>query len=113
MESAETVARPNDDVCLEDGLPAAGTPPRARQRHNEKVGGGYFVFRRGTTTGRIKTGFIRRGQLPFEHPDFVSAMKEAGRLADLYGGTYDVFGFAGSVTNGTHHGGQPTPTTTN
>ena len=112
MQTALAVARPNDDVCLSGtDICLAGTDPttngpRARQRHNEQVGGGYFVFRRGTTTGRIKTGFIRRGALPFEHPDFESAHREACRLAELYGGKYDVFAFAGSVSNGPHHGGR-------
>lgn len=60
------------------------------QRHNEKVGGGYFVFRRGTTTGRIKTGHIKHGKIPFEHPSLESAVTEAARLADLYGGNFDI-----------------------
>lgn len=62
-----------------------------RPRRNEKVGGGHFVFRRGGRTGRIKTGHIVHGALPFEHPDIDSARTEAERLQKLHGGRYDVF----------------------
>lgn len=44
----------------------------------EVVKGGYFVFRRGETTGRVK---INPAKLPFEHPTLEAAMKEAKRLA--------------------------------
>ena len=51
-----------------------------RPRRNEKVGGGHFVFRRGGRTGRIKTGAIMAGKMPFEHPSLESARAEAERL---------------------------------
>lgn len=69
----------------------------ARQRHNETVGGGHFVFRRGRTTGRIKTGAILAGRMPFEHPSKESALAEAGRLQGLHGGTYDVLSVSATV----------------
>lgn len=62
-----------------------------RPRRNEKVGAGHFVFRRGGRTGRIKTGAILAGGMPFEHPSVDSARTEAERLQSLYGGRYDVF----------------------
>ena len=64
---------------------------RPRARRNEKVGGGYFVFKRGRRTGRIKTGHILAGKMPFEHPDLESATNEAARLAVEHGGHYSVF----------------------
>lgn len=62
-----------------------------RPRRNEKVGGGHFVFKRGRRTGRIKTGAILAGRMPFEHPSIESAVAEAERLHGLYGGRYEVF----------------------
>ena len=52
---------------------------KERVKFGEKVGGGYFVFRRGKKTGRIATG----NTLPLEHPSLESAQKEAVRLAGL------------------------------
>lgn len=55
-------------------------------RDDEAIGGGYFVFRRGRSTGRI-----RPSRFPFEHGDFESAKVEADRLAaDNPGKTFDV-----------------------
>lgn len=68
------------------------TPPK--QRYNEQVGGGYFVFRRHPTEGRVFPA-----KMPFEHPSLDSAMAEASRLQSLHGGTYDVFGRVATVTN--------------
>lgn len=117
MQDAETVARQNDDGCPvgrstmlqeNDAAPAAidtpcptdaSAPVRPKQRHNELIGGGYFVFKRGGRTGRIKTGNIVRGKMPFEHPTLDSAMTEANRLQSIHGGTYDVFGRVATVTN--------------
>ena len=70
-----------------------------RPRRNEKVGGGHFVFRRGSRTGRIKTGHIIHGALPFEHPSAESAQTEAARLQKLHGGRYDVLSIS-AVING-------------
>jgi hypothetical protein len=78
--SAEPFARPDHK-----------SKKHPRPRRNEKVGGGHFVFRRGGRTGRIKTGSILAGKLPFEHPDMESARTEADRLQKLHGGRYDVF----------------------
>lgn len=45
-------------------------------RKDEQIGGGYFVFRRGDGTGRI-----RPSQWPFEHPTICAAKREADKLA--------------------------------
>ena len=45
-------------------------------RPNEKVGAGFFVFRRGEMANRIKPG-----PLPFEHASLEQAYAEATRLA--------------------------------
>lgn len=63
---------------------------RPKPRRNEKIGGGYFVFKRGRRTGRIKTGHILAGKMPFEHPNLESATNEAARLAVENGGRYVV-----------------------
>jgi hypothetical protein len=52
-----------------------------KNRAGEKVGGGWFVFRRGRRTGRI-----RPSNFPFEHPTQESAMLEARRLAYAHPG---------------------------
>jgi len=49
-----------------------------RIERGEVVKGGYFVFRRGETTGRVK---INPAKLPFEHGTLEAAMAEAKRLA--------------------------------
>lgn len=77
-----------------------GRPRSAAARRNEKIGGGHFVFRRGGRTGRIKTGFILAGAMPFEHPDIGSARSEAVRLQSLHGGRYDVMSVS-AVVDGT------------
>lgn len=63
-----------------------------RARRNEKVGGGYFVFARGSRTGRIKTGHILHGAVPFEHPNYDSAVREAERLSAIHGREFFVLG---------------------
>lgn len=68
--------------------------PSAKQRTNEQIGGGFFVFRRGKKTGRVGI----RSQLPFEHPDYASAVREAARLAALHNGeTFEVFQTTGTT----------------
>lgn len=63
-----------------------------KARHNEQVGGGHFVFRRGDGTGRI-----RPCMWPFEHPNYDSAMTEAVRLFGEHGGKYDIVTVSGQV----------------
>jgi hypothetical protein len=63
---------------------------KIRQRRNELVGGGHFVFCRGGRTGRIKTGAILAGRLPFEHPTLESATAEAIRLSEIHGRSFVV-----------------------
>lgn len=56
-------------------------------RKNEKIGGGYFVFRRGNRGGRI---FI--SQMPFEHPSYSSALDECIKLSKKNpGNEYQIF----------------------
>lgn len=50
-------------------------------RENETIGGGHFVFRRCSGSGRI-----RPPEWPFEHPSYQAAVAEAVRLARLYPG---------------------------
>ena len=61
-------------------------------REGEAIGGGWFVFRRGDSTGRI------RGSIwPFEHGSREAAEAEARRLAvELPGYRFDVLGVAAS-----------------
>lgn len=49
-----------------------------RAKRGERVHGGWFVFRRGQTTGRIK---IDTSKMPFEHPSRERAVAEAVRLS--------------------------------
>jgi hypothetical protein len=60
-----------------------------KPRNGEVVGGGFFVFRRGKTTGRIS----RRVHVPpYEHGSREAAEAEATRLAVQYPGeTFAVF----------------------
>ena len=57
-------------------------------RSGEVIGGGFFVYRRGKKTNRVAIST----SLPFEHPSYESALKEAHRLATLCPGeTFCVF----------------------
>ena len=60
------------------GAPGFLEDPRD-SREGEKIGGGFFVFRR---TGR--TGRIRPPEWPFEHPTLEAAQAEAARLAEKH-----------------------------
>lgn len=51
------------------------------ERPGEKIGGGFFVFRRGRGSGRI-----RASEWPFEHPTLGEARAEAQRLAEKHPG---------------------------
>jgi len=51
--------------------------PKERTGLGEKIGGGFFVFRRGKKTGRIA---VKRNAMPFEHPSYESAKQEVARL---------------------------------
>jgi len=62
---------------------------KVRQREGEKIGGGFFVFRRGKRTGRIAW---RNNPPAFEHPTRAAAEAEAMRLSLKYPGeTFAVF----------------------
>lgn len=70
-------------------------------RKGETIGGGFLIFRRGKTTGRIGISTT----LPFEHPSLEAALREAARLAALTPGeTYAVFQQVNTVS-----AGEPTP----
>lgn len=97
--SVEPMTRP-DHKAKKHPRPA-GKPKRKRikgwkgcprERTGEKIRGGYFVFERGQTTGRIKTGRIMAGGIPYEHPTFAAAVKEVARLKAKFGGEFEVFG---------------------
>lgn len=51
-------------------------------REGEAIGAGFFVFRRGTTTGRIRPAKM----WPFEHPTRASAEAEMQRLSARFPG---------------------------
>lgn len=52
----------------------------SRRERGEVVGGGFIVFRRHSTSGRVSAP---SDGLPFEHPTLEAAAMEADRLADL------------------------------
>jgi len=63
-------------------------------RKGETIGGGWFVFRRGDDTGRIRPAWW-----PFEYASQVEAAAEARRLATLSPGyRFDVVGVADSFS---------------
>lgn len=58
-------------------------------RKGEVIGGGFFVFRRGKTTGRVG---VRLNTIPFEHGSYESAAQEAKRLSEVSPGeAFSVF----------------------
>lgn len=73
--SIERMPRP-DHKAKKHGRPA---------RLNEKLGGGFFVFRRHADNR------IHPGASPFEHGDYNSAAAEALRLSET-GETFEVYG---------------------
>jgi len=52
-----------------------------KARNGEDIGAGYFVFRRGDGTGRI-----RPSRWPFEHATICAAKREADSLAKQHPG---------------------------
>lgn len=64
-------------------------------RKGETIGGGFFVFRRGDQTGRI-----RPAQWPFEYATVHAAMEQADRLAKAMPGyRFDVVGICYSAVH--------------
>lgn len=62
-------------------------------RENEEIGGGYFVFRRGERTRRI-----RPSQFPFEHATLKAAIEMARQHAtEQPGFTFDVVQVVASI----------------
>lgn len=82
--SAEPFAKP-DHRAKRHGKPKKPSYFH-KPRRDEVIGGGFFVFRRGVDTGRI-----RPGGFPYEHGTLEGAQAEAERLAAEYGGRYQVF----------------------
>jgi hypothetical protein len=71
---------------------------RSRADKGETVGGGFIIFRRGRTSGRIKLPAIK---MPFEHKSFADAKLEMNRLAGLHkGNEFCVFYQVTSLKNG-------------
>ena len=71
-------------------------PDWRNPRPNETIGGGWFVFRRGDSTKRVKPA-----AWPFEHPSINAARAEALRLAaDMPGQQFDILCVLESVN---HH----------
>ncbi|WP_242221592.1 hypothetical protein [Shinella zoogloeoides] len=91
--SDEPMRRP-DYKAKKHGKPNHGNkwPGFPGPRANEEIGGGHFVFKRGRTTGRIKTGHI-----PFEHATYESAINEAARLSVEVGGKFEVLSRVGGA----------------
>lgn len=58
-------------------------PHNLKPRPGEHIGGGFFVVRRHTSSGRMT---VCKNGMPFEHPTFESAATEAIRLAELQPG---------------------------
>jgi hypothetical protein len=74
-------------------VPEKGSTYLAKNRKNEKVGAGWFVFRRGRIGGRIKPA-----PFPFEHPSKQAAVAEAVKLAEKYpGNEFVVLGVTDTV----------------
>lgn len=60
---------------------------KSRAAKGERVGGGFFVHRRGKKSGRV-----RPSKLSFEHADQRAAVAEAEKLAARHPGeTFEVF----------------------
>lgn len=90
--SDEPMPRP-DHKAKKHGRPMRRRWPNfPHARPKESIGAGYFVFKRGATTGRIETAPRRfAGGIPFEHPNLGSAVDEVARLTVERGGTFEVF----------------------
>ena len=69
-----------------------GRRRKKKQRKNECIGGGHFVFKRNKISGRIHPN-----NYAFEHPNHASALNEAERLHKEDGGRYDVVSVANCI----------------
>lgn len=66
---------------------AFGIMKHTRKEKGEMVGGGYFVFRRGRSSGRIKINVEKSPVgiwLPFEHASVDSAIRQAENLQAMH-----------------------------
>lgn len=70
-KEAKTKKLNKHKAWLSDGAPV-------RKELGERIGGGWFVFKRDPKTGRI-----RPSQFPFEYPDKKKAQAQADHLSDV------------------------------
>lgn len=70
-----------------------------KTRNGEKIGGGWWVFRRGDDTGRVRVPVW-----PYEHGSHESACDEAIRLAKQYPGEMFVIVCVGGGVQATAEG---------
>lgn len=64
-----------------------------KARPHETIGGGYFVFRRGGGTKRV-----RPSNWPFEHASFDLAVAEARKLSEAHPGQgFEVYGRVATI----------------
>lgn len=97
--SDEPMLRP-DHKAKKHGKPNHGKkwPGHPGPRQHEEIGGGHFVFKRGSRTGRIETAPHRfAGGIPFEHATIEDALDEAARLSIEKGGKFEVFSRVGAA----------------
>lgn len=93
---------PNTDTTATGGTTAKRDKPKYDRgglkdariaRKNEVIGAGFFIFRRGDSTGRIRPALW-----PYEYPSRERAFAQAQNLATQYpGGVFEVFGSLGKA----------------
>jgi hypothetical protein len=89
VHSDEPMLKP-DHKAKKHGRPKPGRAIK-KPRRGEKLGGGFFVFRRG------EHGRVTPNGMPFEHPDDGAALAEAARLSVEVGGDFEVYGRIGAT----------------
>ena len=94
--NAEPMRKP-DHKAKKHGKPYKKTKTRKplKLRPNEELGGGFFVF------GRLPDNRIHPRHAPFEHGSFDAANDEAYRLAEEFGGQFEVYRIVNYVNKDT------------
>lgn len=87
--SDEPMLKP-DHKAKKHGRPKPGRAIK-KPRRGEKLGGGFFVFRRGDH------GRVTPNGMPYEHPDDAAALAEAARLSVEVGGQFEVYARIGGA----------------